>query len=134
MFESQLQDTLQRIFGFKKSRYDDPGESLEQECLFINIESAKVDARDSREHARVQGECFVHANFDKLPYGYFAKRIRAADVSDTRKFFFFEIDENTPIKNNIVRRSFRFIFTYDNQFDPRQGSITSITFPEGEDS
>lgn len=130
MFEAELKERLERIFDFKKTRFDDPGESLEQECLFINVESARCDIKDGQEGALVRGQGYVYANFDKLPYGYFNKKLRNASIGDLQKFFFHEIDHNSGVTNNIVRRSFRFVFYYKAQYDPRIGRITSVEFQE----
>jgi hypothetical protein len=132
VFEKDLKERLQRIFDFQKTRFDDPGESMEQECLFINIEQAMCHIKEKKQIAQVSGQFFVFATFDKLPYGYFVKQIHKAYLDDTAKFFFHEIDTNLPVMNNIVRRSVRFVFFFEAEYDPRQGSLTSVEFQEGE--
>lgn len=132
MFEKDLSSRLQRIFDFKKTRFDDPGESFEQECLFVNVERAICDIKEARQRARVTGLAYVYASADKLPFGYFNKQIAHAMSDDVVRFFFFEIDSNLPVMNNIVRRSVKFVFFYDAQYDPSLGTITSVALQEGE--
>ncbi len=132
MFENDLKARLQRIFDFKKTRYDDPGDSLEQECLFVNIDHAKCKVSDKTQRARVTGQFVVYGSFDKLPFGYFEKQIAKADSEDTVRFFFYETDHSLPMIDNIVRRSSRFVFFYDAQYDPDIGTITDIDIQESE--
>lgn len=128
MFEASLSDKLKRIFDLDKVTYASPSESQEQECIFIEIESAKNQIKDKRQVSRVLGKIRVFASSDKLPYGYFSKKIQAANTSDTRELFFYEIEENHGTFQNICERSLSFVYFYDSQYDPEQGTITSIEF------
>jgi hypothetical protein len=132
VFESTLSAQLKRIFDFPKVSYSAPGESLEQECLFIEVESSKNNIKDGEQYARVTGRVTVYSTSDKLPFGYFAKAIKTADADDTRGLFFFDFEENTRIFQNVVQRGFRFVYFFHSQYDPDTGSITSITLNEVE--
>jgi len=132
VFEAELKTTLKRIFDLPKVTYDAPSEAMEQETLFVDIEKATCDIVEKRARARVNGMGFIFGNADKLPYGYFAKQIAKASKFDLNKFFFFETDKSDPTQNNIVRRSFKFVFFYDSQYNPNLGMITDINFLEGE--
>ncbi len=131
MFEQDLKDRLQRIFDFKDTSFSDPSDSLEQEKLFIKVDSAKCEAKPGIQRAYVKGEIYVYANADKLPFGYFAKHIERAAIADTSVFFFSNIDNNDRVTNNIVKRSCAFAFFFHAQYDPRVGEITSVTIEEG---
>lgn len=132
MFEKDLKARVQRIFGFMNTRFEEPSDSKEQEAMFINIEDAVSNVSERLQKARVTGTLYVYANFDKLPYGYFEKRIMRADPADTSKFFFTEIDKNLGVTNNIARRSIGFVYLYSGQYDPDIGEINLVNFQEGE--
>lgn len=135
MFEKSLKDKLIRIFDFDKVTYDKPGESQEQEATFIDVTLAMCRVIDARQIARVEGKITVFANSDKLPYGYFSKRIAEADPEDTKDLFFFDFEENKGTFRNIAERSVGFRYLFDSQYDPAIGTITSIdlTITENEE-
>lgn len=126
MFEKELKAILARIFDFQNTSFDDSSEQYEQEKLFIQVDAARSDITEARQKCLVRGTAYVYANSDKLPFGYFAKRIERASVTDRAKFFFSEIDRNERMTNNIVRRSVGFVFFFDAQYDPRVGIINEV--------
>ena len=126
MFEASLEERLKSIFKVKKLSYDLPGESKEQECLFISISKADNVIKDGRAKAKVEGSCVMIAPADKMPFGIFAKAIKQADSSLTKDLFFFDIETNNLRYRNIVERGFSFIYFFDSQYDPATGSITSV--------
>lgn len=134
MLEEALKDSLSKIFGLKKTTFDAPSESSEQSCLFIDVQKPRVELREKRQTAQVEGRCFAFGTADKFPIDYFSKRIAEAPCELTRPFFFHAIGESLPIENNIVRRSVSFVFLFDAQYDPDLGTITSVDFQEGEGS
>jgi len=68
----------------------------------------------------------IFANLEKMPYGFFAKRINEADPDDIVDFFFHDIEENSGYYKDIVERAASFVFFFDSQYDPSKGTITSI--------
>lgn len=118
-------ERLIRIFGIKKVVFDKPSESEEQECVFVDVTKPKIRVIDAREIANIEGVLRIYANADKLPFGYFSKRIARADLADTRGFFFGP-EENEGKFRNITLRKFDFTFLFDSQYDPNIGTITSI--------
>jgi hypothetical protein len=133
MFEKSLKEKLQRIFEFKKATFDLPSETQEQECLFIQVESARPTIKDGRELAYVTGRIRVFANADKLPFGYFMKKLKSANQTDTKDLFFFDFEENAGTFRNVAERSLGFIYFFDSQYDPNLGTITSIEFGQPEE-
>jgi hypothetical protein len=132
MFESSLAAQLKRIFDYTKVTFAAPGESQEQDTLFIEIENCISRAKDGVFTARVTGNCTVFAHYERIPFGYFHKKIALADTDDTKDLFFFNVDENTKTFQSLVQRSFSFVFLFSGQYDPDNGSLTSIEFvPEG---
>ena len=125
MFEKALQEKLEAIFEIEKVTFDMPGETREQDCLFVQIENTKSLVRDGSVHARVTGKGFLFAPAGRLPFGYFAKCI-ASHPDLSKQIFFFDIEENTRLYENIVQRSFSFVYFFDSQYDPAVGTITSI--------
>lgn len=124
MFEKTLKEKLEKIFDLKVS-FSEPGESNEQECLFVEVTRAFPKVKDGREVCRVEGQCAVYGNNDKLKYGYFSKQIDRALQEDKEKFFFYDFEQNSRLYQNIVQRSFSFVYFFSGQYDPEQGTITS---------
>lgn len=132
MFEESLQEKLKAIFDFKKVTFSRPnktedGEAPEQECLFIEVENPRCKLSDKKQIARVTGKAIVYASADKMPFGYFAKKIAAADPANTKDLFFSDIEANSRTFQDIVQRGFSFVYFFNSQYDPAIGSITSIT-------
>lgn len=125
--EKTMSEKLQKIFKAKKVTFAEPGESQEQECLFIEVENCIGRIKDGREVARVSGNCTMFGNADKMPFNFFAKCIDQATADLKKEFAFFEFEQNTKIYQNIVQRAFRFVYFYDSQYDPDTGTITEMT-------
>ncbi len=130
MFEAALKEKFLKIFNVKKVTYDQPSDSQEQECIFVEIEESRNTIKDGRALARVTGNGVMFGNNAKLPFAFFSKHIAQADSDDTKDLFFFDFEKNTKRYQNIVQRSFSFIYFYDAQYDPDTGEITSIEFTE----
>lgn len=128
MFEKQLESKFLKIFNCKKVTFDQPGQSQEQECLFVEIEIAKNIVKDGQVISKISGSASMFGNNDKLTFGYFSKRIAKSDPDDTKSLFFYDIESNTKRFQNIVQRGFSFIYFFNSQFDPETGSIDSVTF------
>lgn len=126
MFEKALEDKFKKIFELKKVSYDEPGDAREQECLFIEVETSRNQIKDGRQKARVTGSAVMFGPNDKIPFGFFSKKIKQADPDDTRALFFFDIEVNTRRYQNIVQRGFSFVYFFDAQYDPDVGEIEEI--------
>lgn len=127
MFEKELAEKFGKIFNIDKVTYNEPGESQEQGCLFIDIDSCNSTIKDGKAVALIEGNAYMYAPSDKLPFGFFAKCIRKADTALTKDLFFFNIENNNQRFQNIIQRGFSFKYFYRGQFDPEIGTITSIT-------
>ena len=114
------------IFQVRKVRYDQPGESKEQECLFVEIQSARNLIRQGTEISKVTGTGVIFGNAEKIPFGFFSKQIERASQDLTKNLFFYDFEENALLYENIVGRSFSFVYFFKNQYDPEQGQITSV--------
>jgi len=128
VFEENLQKKFEDIFKLKKVTYDLPGESVEQDVLFITINQAKSVIKDTKELSRVEGSCFIYSQRERLKFGYLDKMIQKADPALTKNIFFFNLDTNEKTYQNLIQRGFDFMFFYKNQYDPVKGTITSIAF------
>lgn len=126
MFEATLKAAVKQIFDFDKVTYDAVSEDQEQEVLFIEVESSRNSIKDGLQTAKVTGKLRAFANSDKLPFGYFSKKIQEADVSLTYPFFFYEFEESSQGFRNIVERSLSFVYFFDSQYNPELGTISSI--------
>lgn len=130
-----MEEKLGKIFGFRKTTYDQPSVNastgtFEQDTLFIQVDECNSSVKEGKATAKVSGSLTVFAQMDKMPFGYFNKRIQQADHELTRKFFFFDIDLN-PVSSpariqNITERRVRFVYLYSGQYDPEHGELTSL--------
>lgn len=130
MFRKEMQAKLSRIFGLRKTTFDAYSDSFEQDTLFIQVLEANSRATTKNQTARVTGTLIVFSQMDKMPYGYFAKKIEQASGDDTKDFFFYDIDvspANSPARvQNISERRVSFVYLYKAQYDPEHGTITSV--------
>jgi hypothetical protein len=126
MFEKTLSDKLRAIFQVDKVTYAAPGESQEQNCIFIEVVSSKNSIKDTRALAKVTGKITVFASNERLPYGYFSKAIAQADADTTKDLFFYDFELNTRIFQNVAERSVSFVYFFDSQYDPDIGTINSV--------
>lgn len=125
---------LSQIFGFRKTTFNapspDPNGSYEQDTLFIQVDEAMSNTGNGRATSKVTGQMVVYVQMNKMPFGYFNKRIQQADHSLTKDFFFFDIDLN-PVSSparlqNITERRVKFVYLYSAQYDPDHGEMTSL--------
>jgi hypothetical protein len=131
VFRKDLKARLDKIFGLKKSTYDAPGESFEQDTLFIQIDpGSRQRVTGGKAYAKVTGTLTVFSQADKLPYGFFHKSIHRAAKELTSPIFFFDVDTdiaNSPARvQNIHERQARFVFLWSGQYDPNQGELTEL--------
>ncbi len=135
MFRADLSARLHRIFELSRVTFDAPSDAYEQDVLFIEIQDAETRTAQGKAIAKVSGSIVMYSQRDKLPYGFFIKKIAHAEASDTKPFYFYDTDTdalNSPARLiNISERRCRFIFLYDEQYDPNQGQLTSIEFEGG---
>lgn len=126
MYEKHLIESLKKIFDLKKVTLSAPGESPEHECLFVDIETSRVKISEKRAKIRATGRCRLFGNSDRMPFGYFSQRIEASDRQDLSPFFFYDLEENANLIQNIAERSMSFVYFFDGQYDPDQGTLTSL--------
>lgn len=126
MFEKELADKFKAIFAVKNVTYDDPGESQEQDKLFIQIEEPKFSFKDGRVKAMVTGSAVMFGRNEDLKFGFFSKAISGADKTLTKDLFFSDFEANTLRFRDIVQRGFSFTYFFNSQYDPAIGTITSV--------
>lgn len=127
MFEKALEENLRGIFHVKKITFDAPSESNEQDVLFVQIAVSNSTIKDGAQIARVTGTLQMFSQNTKLPYGFFAKKLKEAKVSWTKPFFFFDFEENSNRYRDICERTASFVYFFNSQYDPDLGTINSIT-------
>ena len=130
MFEKSLKEKFSKIFEIDKVTYDRPSDANEQECLWVNLEDSTNRVRKGEFTAVVRGTAYVMGQSTKIPFGFISKKIQEADHTDTKDLFFSEIDKNTQVYQNIVQRSFAFVYFFHGQYDPKVGTINTIDFKE----
>lgn len=132
MFEKALAEKFKRIFDLKTSldlskiKFSDVGYSGEQDCVFVEVTSSKNQIKTGREIAMITAVAKVFANADKLPFGYFSKRIAAAQPIDVNDIFFYNFEDNTNLFGPVVQRNFSFVYFFDSQYNPALGKIESV--------
>lgn len=130
MFRKALEARMKAIFGFEKVTLDAPSDSFEQDTLFIELQRPLTRTSEGKVFARVTGQVIVYSQDNKMPYGFFSKRIEKAGHELTKDFFFFDVDvnqENSPARlQNISERRTSFVFFYSAQYDPKLGELTTL--------
>ena len=124
MVSNEIKGKLERIFDLKVS-FDEPGESNEQDTLFVEIIQNYTKVKDGRMTSRVEAQCSIYGPDDQIPIGFISKAIDRSEPVDRKDFFFFDLGQSSRLYQNIVQRSFSFIYFYSGQYDPEQGTITS---------
>ena len=119
---------LRRILDFNIVKFDKPSESHEQECVFVSVETSKNTIKDGVQIAKVTGKIHVYAPANKLPYGYFSKKINEADLADTAPYFFYDFEHNTDQYFDIDERIMSFVYFFNSQYNPALGTITSVAY------
>lgn len=131
MFENALKEKIKKLFPVGKVTYDMASmESPEQDTIFITIETARTHVTDAKARALVRGYMSVFANSEKLRFGFFNKQLANADSADTKDLFFYNIDQNAKYYGNLVERRCGFVYKFETQHDPNQGSMTSLEFED----
>lgn len=135
MFRQELQEKLEKIFGFKKVTFEAYSDSFEQDTLFIEVQRPRTKTSEGKVYARVTGQLVVFSQDNKMPFGFMQKRIEKAKNELTKSFFFHDVDvnqENSPARlQNISERRTNFVFFFTAQYDPKLGEITTLEM-EGE--
>ncbi len=134
MFRAELEKKFRSIFGIDKVTFNEEG-SFEQDTLFVEVNNCRTNPSQGFLTARVQGSIFIFAQRDKIPFGFFAKRITQADNELTKDLFFFEMDtENvaSPARiQNISERRCRFEFFFKTQYDvPKGDGLGGVDFSQ----
>lgn len=126
MFEQELAEKFKAIFQVKEVNYDTPGESQEQNTLFVEVESPKFTFKDGRALAMITGNAVMFGRNDALTFGFFAKAIAQAPDSLTKDLFFSDFETNTQRFRDIVQRGFSFTYFFNSQYDPDIGTIEEL--------
>lgn len=134
MFRAELEDKFKKIFGLNKVTFNEEG-SFEQDTIFVEINSCRTNPSQGFLTARVQGSIVVFTQRDKMPYGFFAKRITQAPNELTKDLFFYEMDtENLASQariQNISERRCKFEFFYKTQYDvPKGNGMGEVDFSQ----
>lgn len=125
MFRAELEKRFKEIFGLKKVTFNQESVEFEQDTLFVEVLNCRTNPSKGFLSAIVDGQIAVFAQRDKMPFGFFAKRISQADNELTKDLFFFEIDtENLASQSrvmNISERRAKFQFFFKTQYDVPKG-------------
>lgn len=135
MFREELKKRFSEIFGFAKTTFDVPSESFEQDTLFIEVRDCFARSGQGRATARVTGDIIIFTQREKMPFGFFSKRIAQAKAALTNDLVFYDTDRevlgSSARMQNISERRTSFLFLFSTQYDPNHGSMTEIEFSEG---
>jgi hypothetical protein len=127
MFKDELTQKLKKIFAVKKVTFDQPGESDEQDCVFVDVEKSENRFKDKRALSKVSGRLTINANSAKMPFGYLSKKIAECKPEDRAGLSFFDLEENSKSIQNLVQRSCTFVYFFSSQYDPNIGNIDTVT-------
>jgi len=126
MFEKELAEKMKAIFKVKDVTFDAPGESREQDKLFIEIEEPHFRITDKKARAMVTGKGTMFGRNEALTFGYFSQAIAKADNALTKDLIFRDFETNTLRFRDIVERGFSFTYFFATQHDPAVGNMTSV--------
>lgn len=133
MFRKKLLSDLEQIFGFRKTTFLKDSDDFEQDTLFVELDrsNSKISNQTGGQQiARVVGSLVVYSQDDRLPYGFFSKRLELYPAL-AKNFFFGVVDEDVPESparmQNIHERRCDFIYFYNSQFDPNKGELNALT-------
>lgn len=126
MFEKELADKMKAIFAVKDVTYDAPGDSREQEKLFIEIEEPHFRFTDKKARAMVTGKGTMFGRNDALTFGFFSQAIAKADNALTKDLIFRDFETNTNRFRDIVERGFSFTYFFSTQHDPAVGNMAGV--------
>jgi len=127
MFEKELAEKLKAIFKVKDVTFDAPGESREQDKLFIEIEEPHFRFTDKKARALVTGKGTMFGRNDALTFGFFSQAIALAPHSLTKDLIFRDFETNTLRFRDIVERGFSFTYFFNSQFDPAVGNMAGVS-------
>jgi len=127
MFEKELANRLRLLFKIQKVTYDQPGESNEQNCIFVNVETPRIRFKDGRVLARVSGKITIQGNSESIPFGFLSKSYQEADSDLKKDIVFLNMEQNEKYYRNLVQRTCDFVYFFSTQYDPSMGTITSVT-------
>ena len=131
MIEESITESFKKIFDLKKVTFNAPSSSDEQDVLFVNVNETEMSVKDNMLFCKATGVASIYARSDKLPLGYFEKKIQEAPFALTKDFFFYHMDVNEPIMINISKVSFSFVHFFSGQYNPHSDNISSIEFSGG---
>lgn len=133
MFKRALEDKLKEIFGTPVS-FDAAGDAFEQDKLFVDVIEAPSRVTGVKVIAKVSGLLTIFASSERHPYGFFAKRISAAEASAKQNLFFFDLDTNnlaSPSRlQNLSEIRTRFVYLHSAQHNPNQGTLTELDYTD----
>ena len=132
MFKKTLEDNLINIFGIRRVSFAEPSSENEQNVLFINIASCKTSFSANKIYFDVRGQITLYAVNEKLPFGYFQRKIELSKKEHSEKLFFYNIEENLQYGGQVglTERSASFVFSYSTDFNPNKGLINDINLIE----
>lgn len=127
MFKKALEQKLKTIFGVTKVSFDMPAEDAEElDVMFIRVTNVTSKVTKGVETARVTGTFSIAGASNKVPFGFFSKKIYKASPEDTKEFFFYNFDDNEKIIGNVIEMNCSFIYFYNSQYDPSVGQMNEV--------
>lgn len=130
MFKEQLKADLEKIFGFKKTTFEAPSDTYEQDTLFVEIVECRTRATQGTVYAKVSGILVTYSN--KIPFGYMTKRVGLPQSLEAAKNFFIEPEREIAMSAarllNIAERRTNFTFLYQAPYNPATDSMEGIDF------
>lgn len=118
---------LKRIFGVKDVILGAPGDKQEQDVLFVGIERNRTSMTKNKINFMIEGVITMYSQIDKLPLGFFHKKVEQAKVQDKEGFFFHRFDEGSMYSiQNLCERTVSFVLVSSEQYDPDKGLLNRL--------
>lgn len=131
MFKKELIKRLDAIFQLKQgSTFNAPSAEFEQEKLFVNVTGVVSQPRNKKICFKVEGFLQFFSQHEKIPFGYMQRALETASYENTAGLFLFQVDQEIANSQarmvNLSERRAQFVFLYSIDFNPNQGSLSSL--------
>lgn len=127
MFRQELENDLRAIFEINEIRYQSVDEGLEQDVLYLQIDTVKEMPKHDHFYFAVRGTLGTHSLQTVNKYGYLLERARLANVGNKDRFRFSSREKNIPVTfadDLFIKTKLDFEYRVKIPFNPTVGEIT----------
>ena len=127
MFKETLYEDLRAIFEFENIRNQSVSEGIEQDVLYLTIDSIKQQPKEGFYYFSVSGTIGTHSSELVNRYGFLLERARLSDWPNKGRFRFSSRERSIPVQvyeNMFIKTELNFEYRVEIPFNPTVGEIT----------